>query len=364
MKSIAFVLRGNSGKAKYYHGNIKTFVDVSKGLCALGLNPTILLPEDESHLTAKIEGITDGKVEIISYNYNNLNEIVTNKGLDYVVVDDDLTIMERISTIKNVKKAVFVEYLYGVNTNKGRKRKNSLKLLIGSFIPWRFVIHKYKSLLKKFDYVLANSQTTSYILQHFYDLRVAGVVYTPVGIDMRPLLNKLDKDLQRNGLLVFVGNMENDVYSRDILMELKQIKDNIGSVKIFSGSEISTSFFKEFGFDVYSNLSVKELVSLFRASEMTYVSTEYELFGLVGAESILCGTPVILDTYHPFMENVPFQSKAVMISHPKVSLFEAVRQMKKHHIDIDLARMAIEQDYSAEAGATELLHSLEIFGVE
>lgn len=65
----------------------------------------------------------------------------------------------------------------------------------------------------------------------------------------------------------------------------------------------TASQFTQDGIKLYSGLSVNELVNLYAESRVTYVPTEYELFGHVGAESLLCGTPVILDAYHPFLES-------------------------------------------------------------
>lgn len=360
MTKIAFIIRANKGRSEYYHGNVKPFVDLSLGLYNINFNSILFLHEDEKHLYNKIYNVTNGNVPIIYYNDKNFCDIIINKMPDYMVIDDDIKYMKMTlyRLPDNIKKVVYVQYLFGVNTNKKIKRKKSLKLFIGSFIPWKYIINNYKKLLGKFDYIISNSQTCRYILTQFYDLVVSGVVYPPVGVDMRPIIES-ESNINKSGILIFVGNMANDYFLRNLSKEIVNIKNSIKEpVRLFASEDNSLKLFRDMGIEIYNKLSVEELVKIISSSSVTYVPTAYELFGYVGAESILCATPVILDTYHPFLELFPIWTRAVIISNPECSISNLYMHMKNDNIDIKYASNAIEKFYSPEESAKSLLMSL------
>ncbi len=363
MTKIAFVIRGNKGKSEYYHANVKPFVDLSLGLYNIDFNSILFLHEDEKHLYNKIFNVTNGNIKIIYYNDQNFSNVITNQKPDYIVIDDNIKYMKMVlyGLPNEIKKIVYVQYLFGVNTNKKVKRKKSFILFIGSFIPWRYIIYKYKKLLSKFNYIISNSQTCRYILTQFYDLTVSGVVYPPVGIDMRPLIKSENSIKNKSGILIFVGNIANDHFLRNLNSEIIDIKNSINEpVRLFASESNSLKIFRDLGIEIYDKLSVEELVKIIKSSRITYIPTTYELFGYVGAESILCGTPVILDTYHPFLELFPMWTKAVTISNPKCSISNLFMHVKNENMDIKSASNAVEKFYSAEESAKSLLISLNI----
>jgi len=358
---IGFIIRGNNGKSNYHHANVKPFVDLSCGLSKLSQKAILFIPESERHLYDKIISLTQGSVPIVFFNDSTLRQSIENLSPDLVIVEDNLEYMQKILQLKipNMKRAVFVQYLYGVNTNKKNVRKMSLQLKVGSLLPWRFVIKKYKDLLRQFDYIIPNSQTCGYILRQFYDLKISGVVYPPVGNDMRVLLKDDIGHYEKKGILIFVGNIVNDYYERDLLKEISDMRKELREpIQIFASDVHAAEYFTKQGFQTYSNLPVEELVKLFQTSKITYVPTAYELFGHVGAESLLCGTPVILDTYHPFLEMVPMETKAVRITNPKLSISDVVNEMLKDDIDIKTAQKAVMNNYSVEASAKSLIQIL------
>ena len=113
-------------------------------------------------------------------------------------------------------------------------------------------------------------------------------------------------------------------------------------------------------FEVFSKIPVSELVLLLKNSRITYVPTTFELFGHVGAESLICGTPVILDTYHPFLELVPKNNRAVKIASTNISIATQVLSIIEDKAEIcDLSNEILEK-YSPEKSAMALLGSLNI----
>jgi hypothetical protein len=364
MANIGFIISGNGGNSQYYSPNVKPFVDLSIGLASIEGKAVLFVDQSERHLDEKINSITKDQVRIIYYCPSNMEKIISENSVDFLIVDDNIKLMKHVLRFKkkSYKIAVFVQYLYGVNTNKRDKRRNSLKLRLGSNLPWKFLIWKYKRLIVNFDYIFANSQTCGYILRQFYDVLPSGTVYPPVGVDMRPILDHIVLPTEKNGILIFAGNIVNDHFSRNLTYELNNLKDEIGEpVKLFvSNPETAKTFTRE-GVIVYSNLKVEELTRLYLESKITYVPTTYELFGYVGAESILCGTRVIVDVYHPFLESVPMETNAAKIAHSNRKISEIFLQSINEKADIETAQKAISNLYSAEASARSLLRALELF---
>ena len=363
MASIGFIIRGYNGKSQYHHANVKPFVDLSYGLKSIGEDPILFVEESERHLNEKINSITQGRVPLIYFNFSNLEKLLNENPVSHIVVEDNIELMKRtINFQKNgFKMAVFLQYLFGVNTNKRDKRARSVALTLGSNIPWKFLIKKYRDLLTKFDYILSNSETCGYLARQFYDVPVAGTVYPPVGMDMRPILEKMELPDEKRGIFVFAGNIENDYFSRDLKGEIAALVRVLDEpVKLLVSNPDTASYFSRSGIETYSSLSVSDLVTLYMESKATYVPTAYELFGYVGAESLLCGTPVILDTYHPFLESVPMNANAVAIAHPKSGISDEFLQLISRKKDIETARRSINEKYSGEESARSLLRAIKL----
>ena len=271
-----FIIKGKSGGSQYHYANVKPLVDIGFGLHKIGVETILFIDETEFKLNEKINSITKGEINIIFYNLSNLNFLLEKSNINILVVDDDISFMEFIlkSINKSIKKVVYVQYLYGVNTNKKEKRDKSISLKIGSNLPWKVVTWKYRNLINKFDYIIPNSQTCGYVLRQFYDVIPNNRVYPPVGIDMRDLLNKSKLNGEKNGMLVFAGDITNDHFSRDILLAIREFKEHVKEpIKLFVSNSATSKFFFNKGFEVYSQLPVEDLVNLYVTSKATYVPT-------------------------------------------------------------------------------------------
>ena len=362
MSRIGLIIKGKNGRSEYHYANVKPFVDFGYGLRLIGEEAILFIDDSEVGLTEKINSITNGEINLVYYNASNLFRLIEQNKLNFLLVDDDIELMEDILKLEDnsIKKAVYVQYLYGVNTNKKSKRDSSMKLKIGSNFPWKFIIKKYRNLISKFDFIIPNSQTCSYILRQFYDILPSNTVYPPVGVDMRNILKSKNTEKTKRGLLVFAGDINNDHFSRNILKEIEEFKMHVDEpVRLFVSNSETSKFFSNNGFDVYSKLPVKDLINLYMISKVTYVPTTYELFGYVGAESLLCGTNVILDIFHPFLECVPIESNAVRISNPNSKIYSLFLEFENKPINMQLAKNSIQSNYSAEESAKSLLLNLK-----
>lgn len=364
MQVIAFVIRNNSGKSQYYSASVKPFVDISYGLNLLGYNSVLLLHRMEKHLLGKIETVTNKNVRVIFFEDHTLVEQLKEINADFVVVDDDLEIMKKLAVLKldKIKKVVYVQYLYGVNSNRRFLRKRSLKLRIASILPWNFLTFFYRHYMSYFDFVISNSNTCGYMLDKFYDVNCSGTVYPPVGVDMRSIIERNKMKDKIGEILVFLGNLKNDFYLRDLSREIYLLKSRMNTeIKLFATDKETADHFLKMGFHVIYHVQVEELVKLMSSSFFTYVPTTFELFGYVGAESLLCGTPVILDTYHPFMERLSAISNSIIISNPKRSIADELISISSSYPDMHAAQNEVYSNYSPEESAKMLLKALGVF---
>lgn len=363
MYRIGFIIKGYEGKSEYYNANVKPFVDLSYGLKLIGYETILFIDESERHLERKIKSIIGDEVNIVYFNSSNIEKLKCETSIEYIIVEDNIDMMKTALKFRNqgIKIAVFVQYLYGVNTNRQIKRAGSIQLTFGSYLPWRLLTKMYRDLLAQFDYIIPNSHTCGYLLRQLYDVHPSGTVYPPVGVDMRPILGKMSKTVEKSGILIFAGNIDNDYFFRNIKEEIKKFLTDVNEpVKLFVSNHETATYFSQNGVELYSKLPVEDLVKLYAESKITYVPTEYELFGHVGAESLLCGTPVILDAYHPFLESFPMETKAVRIAHPNNRISEVFLRMMEQEIDTELAKKSILDRYSAEESAKLLLRAIEL----
>lgn len=364
MQVIAFVIRKNFGKSQYYSASVKPFVDISYGLGLLGYNSVLLLHSMEKHLLSKIEEITEKKANIVIFEDQTLEEQLKKINADFVIVDDDLKTMKKLVRLKlnKTKNVVYVQYLFGVNSNRHFFRKRRLKLRIASLLPWNLLTFSYRQYLSKFDFVIPNSNTCGYILDKFYDINCSGVVYPPVGVDMRPILDRNKSKDKSYEILIFLGNLKNDFYLRDLTKEIYELKNRLNAeVKIFATDRETADHFSKTGFKVIFHVPVEELVKFLQNAAFTYVPTTFELFGYVGAESLLCGTPVVLDTYHPFIEKISSASNSVILSNPKRSIADELLSARVHDSDLEAAQNEVYSNYSPEESARTFLKLLGLY---
>lgn len=351
------------GKGKYFSANVKPFVDLSLGLRLIGEESVLLVNKSEKHLDEKIRSVTKELVPIFYFDSLDFEKVLRESSVKYLVVDDRIKIMKNILRYKDkgFETVVFVQYLYGLGTNVRAKRSRSLELAMGSNIPWKFIIKTYRDLLLRFDHVISNSQTTRWVLRQIYDLSSDGTVYPPVGIDMRPIIERMKWPTKKLGILVFAGDLERDYFSRNIITELKYLRKELDEpIKLFVSNHEATELLNFNDVEVYSRLPVEELVRLYVESKATYIPTAVELFGHTSAESVLCGTPSILDEYHPVLETFPMETNAITIASHRLKISEVFLEIMNQRIDIETARKYISEKYSAEESARALVKSIGI----
>ena len=355
MKKIAFIIDDKN----LYHAGIKTLVDLGYGLYKLGINPIFYSLNMNKDLLNKLHNNFQHLKFVNVNNLEGLIKNIKNSDIGFLITADILPtqkwhiskILYEIKNKININIIIYPLAFYGLNTI-GTKNKKNLIQLSAHFIPWNALTNKYSNMLNSLDFVIGMSYSAGYFLNIFYSVYTSGVVYPPVGVNFekieKPEINK------KEGLLVYLGHYP-DYYLRDIPYTINQLSKRISKIKIWTENPENLNGLKP-NIEVYTDISDKEVMNLYQSSEAIYIPTAFEGFGYVGPEALLFDTPVILDTYQPWLEGFPMDSNAVKILDPKDKSIEPFLEFLKSGKDIVAARQYIERRYSAIQSAKDLLY--------
>lgn len=106
---------------------------------------------------------------------------------------------------------------------------------------------------------------------------------------------------------------------------------------------------------------VKELAECYQAADFTILASTYEPFGLVGIESVMCGTPVIFPSSIGCCDAIAPHAKFVFAPNDVADLRATLERAVREHRDgmrrapPELARDAVLYDASVAAHASALL---------
>ena len=344
---IAFVLGDD---AHYYGAGIKPLVDLSHGLSVIGMSSNVLLRKGRVVVEKEIKAITEDRINLIIY--DNLSEEISRLNPEFVMTHDYS--MRSLKGYGRYKRVVYAQILYGLNSLNPYTLRKSIKFKAGSYIPWKFLTRSYINTINEFDYIIANSEFTRDLLLNFYNVNSTGVVYPPVGRNLRKFIEPTLVE-KKEGILIYLGHFP-DYYSRNILKEIEILKGkDISPVRIIVDDSTSLALK---GIEIYSGLPSEALAHLYASSSATYVPTINEMFGHVGPESLLFMTPVILDNYHPFLEFFPTDTNVVTISNPKKSILQEFKNLTGSEMDLKKAKDFVMNHYSPVESAKRLVEIL------
>ena len=106
---------------------------------------------------------------------------------------------------------------------------------------------------------------------------------------------------------------------------------------------------------------VKDLEQAYRAADFTILASKYEPFGLVGVESVMCGTPVILSDNIGCCDAIAEHAKSVFkagdVDDLRATLARVVqsRRRKASGTPAELARDALRYDAAVASHVRSLL---------
>jgi glycosyltransferase involved in cell wall biosynthesis len=304
----------------------------------------------------------DCDVEFVSLEVGNkVVEVLSKLGFDFcdisslndeeydlILTDDYIERLKILRKIKGVsRKAVYAQILYGVHSiseiHKPFLLKEKLIFAIAKCIPFWILKQRFTKLLNTADVIIANSQTTSNLLHLLYGIESHGVVYPPVDETVfkpQPTEDNLGE------VMVYCGSNAGDT---DFML-LKQILKLLISSKYVHktnllGNRAIYRFLNDVSnnpmINILGNINDSELAGIYSTNILTISPQEWETFGYVPIESVMCGTPVLAFASQPFAELV--QNKK--IAHLVYSKKELLKTLKEMFNDMDGLRLMKQRCY-------------------
>lgn len=303
-----------------YSAGVKPLIDISDALEEAGQETICISLDVKNNLYQVLKRRSNLWDSIPSMGKTkNLQIVLKDYDLDFIITDDYIpriiTGMFLKESFKNSKLIIYATLTFGLNfINSRNKSIGPIKRSI-SFIPWRIITRNYVKYLKKADFVVPCSHSLGYLISNVYGINCSPAIYPPVNTSSSVNIG----DKIRSGLFVYLGHYP-DYFIRDVQSELYTYSSTSGinlDILISPQSKIN---FKLPNATYHTNISSNELQSIYARSDLTYVATAWEGFGYIGPESLTFGTPVILDTFQPWMERFPTETNMVRLLNPRLSL--------------------------------------------
>lgn len=302
--------------AKPYSTGARVFLELAKGLQQEGVDlriaPVSCSPETSSALRATfpLNSILADS-EISTGPHHQQVEEVKTFGPDLILTDDylpKLRYAERLRLQCRTGLATFLLSPYGLHSlrkypdNPALSPGQRFAFSTSRRVPFNLLVAKYRRLLRESSFVLAISQYMEMLALLVYGVRCSGVVYPPVRTDT---FSDQGKPLSSSGrILCFIGRSLDRSYV-DYGSVLEHVARRGLQVDLVGEREVVSfvlSRLRDGAVVGHSDLSDEELRDLYLQARCTYTVPEWEGFGLVGPESLLCRTPVVTDLTAPWME--------------------------------------------------------------
>ena len=235
---------------------------------------------------------------------NNVMDYIGQIKPDIVITDDSIDRLKLITKIKNrtrVRTAVYIQILFGAHAIaeifdlKYLSFEEKLKYNIAKLVPFVILKNIYKEKLLRHDILIANSKTTSSLLNVLYGIETYGIVYPPVDTSIfHPYNNK-----KKEQLMLYLGSHAGDTdegFVKRIIKTVLRYKNTklivFGNKRLLSRLTKVINRNKDYLY-ILSGVSDRELARMYSSSKFTICPQKWETFGYVAAESVACGTPVL-----------------------------------------------------------------------
>jgi len=313
---------------------MRPFINWAK---ALGKDSVLVFYKCPEVLTGIEKGSSFTSDIVSTGKLDELVRILKHSGVDYVVSDDyapRVELLLRLAQRLNLRKGVYVQLLYGMHalmrcySHRALDFKSELTFSLIPFIPFRLLSRRYCDLLKDCDILMANSRFTASVLRHLYGLEVRGVLYPPVDeVIFRPYLS----NTTAKEVALYCGSNAGDTDPQLLkqLLEFLVESNCINRINLF-GNEAVYSVIGEFAshstVNLIQNASDMELGTVYSRSILTVSPQEWETFGYVPMESMLCGTPVLAFASQPSSELVEGDETAHLV-YSRKAFIEALERI-------------------------------------
>jgi len=338
-----------------YSGVVRPFINWAK---TLKDRATVAVYGCSSNLEKYVSDTADlmGFRFIADKNFQGLVMKIKDDPVDYLISDDyvprlkllleasgEIEAISRIDHIKretSVKTAVYVQVLHGIHSISrvfsldGLGLSEKIRFKVSSLVPFRFVTRNYLRLLGGQDIIIANSKLTAGFLHNIYGVETNGVVYPP--IDTEVFKSKSTKKCDE--VLVYLGSHGGDTDQELLNGICEVILQENHKVLILGNYGLASNLISKFkgkGISWLNGVSDEGLAEAYSRCKLTVCPQEWETFGYVPIESILCGTPVLALALLPFSELLQDEDIAYLVYSRKAFL-EKLKELLR---DMDRLRL-------------------------
>jgi hypothetical protein len=240
-----------------------------------------------------------------------LKELLMRQRLTHLLSDDHLPrlrVASRASRAAGIKHLVYAHIFSGLSAISRNLPSSSFasaaRNALGGLVPFRGLTAEYVSLLRKAERVFPNSGFTQALLGWLYGV-VSGPVAYPIVDEEFRRDRPIDQDTPQPGAAIYFGNrgeLSREVIARAASFCRRMMIPHVEGFGDIASSEEFAELFEGKSVMHKRPLSSEELAQLFSRSSVTIAPQTFEGFGLVGPESILVGTPILLANYQPWLE--------------------------------------------------------------
>lgn len=356
MNKIVFLLYGEDSP---FEGVVRPFINWAKVL-SRNHEVSIVLVKCGKNLISFVKALNN----VESKFFNNMNEIIQYLSLvkpNILFTDDYIPRLKLIQKIKRevkIKTAIYVQILFGIHSIVDAfdlsyspiKEKVIFKLV--KLIPFSLFQKIYKKLLLQNELIVANSDTTTTLLQILYGTEVDEVVYPPVDTKVFKPSNAKKK----NQILLYLGSHGGDTDESFVREICKLIKVKDFKIFVMGNPILKERLQKQFEIHSISGLSDVELSNIYSQSKLTICPQKWEMFGYVPVESIACGTPVLAFNCMGLRESI-INEKTGWLVNNKQKFLETLNFLldrEKIQMDQKFIRRYVEKKFSITASIKRL----------
>jgi hypothetical protein len=356
---IAFLGSGQN----HYDPGIKPLLALTQGLSSLGQSPCLFVLNGGADTVESLRDRLEPGQFHLCQDLNALRVACRAFKPDLVMSDDSITgirLLAATSRQINALTGVYIHVFYGLHalrppsSNPFYSPTVRFKLRVARSIPFSLLTARRRTRLEGIDLLIANSQFSEILTRVLYGVAVDDVIYPPID---STVFNSAENRSPRNGVLVFTGT-ELDSAPEGYAGALTRIVASGVKLHLVGSARVTLALKRSLpagSVRRYSGLTDTELADLYRQVQLTFIPQEWEDFGNVGPESLLCGTPVTLLSHQPWME-ITGPTEAIFVARSESELVSnLVSPRDVDSLELARAQIALRKALSRESAAKRLM---------
>lgn len=255
---------------------------------------------------------------------------------DWILSDDRIDQLQMLQSVRargDCGTIVYPLAFYGLRAlsihspNPMWNLGSSTKFRLAPLVPFSLLASRYKGLMASASAVISISRYAENLASTLYGIASAGVVYPPVDTKVYADGATRRGGRPRSGVLVFVGTrMDRDPST--YLPTLRELSDQGLDIHLFGDPSVMSALEARIpgkALVLHPELSDDALADLHSQVKCVYLTPEWEGFGYVGPEALMCGATVVCERSFPWMEITGDSDKIRVIRNPSKLSREIVR---------------------------------------